>query len=439
MDRALQRLERVLELEKQQGYQNKAVVGGIRQFAVFWVTQANEEASDEADRALAEQVSEVLMEYGRLSGVEARARAIDSLLASMERRRSRRPEAPPAPPPAPPPARSVPPPKATAPAEASPRPAPAAVAPPVDEEPAEEEAVAPDAAIEPERPFVTADPLGLTQPVTALKGVGQKIAERLNRIGPQTIWELLYLFPRRYDDYTLMKPISKLKYGEQVTVIGTIWQTRTRKTRINQSLVECIVNDGTGTVQATWFNQPWLADQLPAGLQIVLSGKVELFLGRLVFNSPEWEPLELEPLRTRRIVPVYPLTEGLLASKMREIMQRTVREWAERAVAPRIRELDREHRFDASILAQMADLGLLGVSVPSSYGGTGTDYISLGVASEELEYVDTSLRVILSVHVGLNSLTLLAWGTEAQKQRYLVPQAQGKKIATFGLTEPSAG
>ncbi len=67
------------------------------------------------------------------------------------------------------------------------------------------------------------------------------------------------------------------------------------------------------------------------------------------------------------------------------------------------------------------------------------DYLCLGLASEELEYVDTSLRVILSVHVGLNSLTLLAWGTEDQKQRYLVPQAQGKKIATYGLTEPSAG
>ncbi len=67
------------------------------------------------------------------------------------------------------------------------------------------------------------------------------------------------------------------------------------------------------------------------------------------------------------------------------------------------------------------------------------DYISLGLACEELEYVDTSLRVILSVHVGLNSLSLLAWGTEAQKQAYLVPQAQGKRIATYGLTEPSAG
>ena len=122
MDRALQRLERVLELEKQQGYQNKAVVGGIRQFAVFWVTQANEEATDEADRALAEQVSEVLMEYGRLSGVEARARAIDSLLASMVRRRARRPETPAPSSPAPQPARPASPPAgSTAPPAPTPR------------------------------------------------------------------------------------------------------------------------------------------------------------------------------------------------------------------------------------------------------------------------------------------------------------------------------
>jgi glutaryl-CoA dehydrogenase (non-decarboxylating) len=87
----------------------------------------------------------------------------------------------------------------------------------------------------------------------------------------------------------------------------------------------------------------------------------------------------------------------------------------------------------------MARLGLLGVSVPAQYGGAGMDYISLGLVSEELEYVDTSLRVIMSVHAGLNCLSLLTWGTEDQKQRYLVPQAQGQKIATYGLTEPAAG
>ncbi|HEY8549394.1 MAG TPA: acyl-CoA dehydrogenase family protein [Vicinamibacterales bacterium] len=121
------------------------------------------------------------------------------------------------------------------------------------------------------------------------------------------------------------------------------------------------------------------------------------------------------------------------------LLEQTVREWAAREIAPRIAELDREHRFDRGILPQMAELGLLGICIPGEYGGAGMDYISLGLASEELEYVDTSLRVIMSVHVGLNSLSLLTWGTEAQRQRYLVPQAQGKKIATFGLTEPAAG
>ena len=121
------------------------------------------------------------------------------------------------------------------------------------------------------------------------------------------------------------------------------------------------------------------------------------------------------------------------------LLEESVRGWGSREVSPHIRDLDRQHRFDPAILAQMADLGLLGAAIPAEFGGSGTDYISLGLACEELEYVDTSLRVILSVHVGLNSLTLLAWGTDEQKRRYLVPQAEGRRIATFGLTEPAAG
>jgi glutaryl-CoA dehydrogenase (non-decarboxylating) len=121
------------------------------------------------------------------------------------------------------------------------------------------------------------------------------------------------------------------------------------------------------------------------------------------------------------------------------LLERSVREWAAREVAPRIHDLDRDHRFDRGVLSGMASMGLLGISVPQRYGGAGMDYLSLGLASEELEYVDTSLRVIMSVHAGLNCLTLLTWGSEDQKQRYLVPQAQGRQIAGYGLTEPSAG
>ncbi len=108
-------------------------------------------------------------------------------------------------------------------------------------------------------------------------------------------------------------------------------------------------------------------------------------------------------------------------------------------ISPTITENDANHYFDRSILTKMANLGLLGICLPSTYGGAGFDYISLGLACEELEFGDTSLRVILSVHLGLNGLTLLSWGTEDQKQRFLIPQSKGQEIASFGLTEPDAG
>lgn len=115
------------------------------------------------------------------------------------------------------------------------------------------------------------------------------------------------------------------------------------------------------------------------------------------------------------------------------------RNWAQKEVKPNIKEWDARHEFNRDIRRQMAELGLLGLTIPSRYGGTGQDYIALGLACEELEYVDTSLRVILSVHIGLTSLTLLTWGSEEQKQRFLVPLAKGERLGAFGLTEPGAG
>ncbi len=122
-----------------------------------------------------------------------------------------------------------------------------------------------------------------------------------------------------------------------------------------------------------------------------------------------------------------------------EELARTIREWTAREVLPRIRELDERQEYDPEIPRRMGELGLLGVCVPGEYGGAGMDYVALGIASEELEYADTSLRVWMSVHVGLNCLTLLTWGTEEQKRKYLVPQARGEKYATYALTEPDAG
>ena len=120
-------------------------------------------------------------------------------------------------------------------------------------------------------------------------------------------------------------------------------------------------------------------------------------------------------------------------------LQKTVREFCAGEVAPFIKEWDEKAHFERSVFDKMADLGLLGVCIPEQYGGAGFDYVSLGLVCEELEVCDTFLRVAMSVHVGLNSLSLLTWGTEEQKRKYLVPQAKGEKLATFGLTEPNAG
>jgi glutaryl-CoA dehydrogenase (non-decarboxylating) len=114
-------------------------------------------------------------------------------------------------------------------------------------------------------------------------------------------------------------------------------------------------------------------------------------------------------------------------------------EFAEREAAPHVREWDAKQNYSRDIIDKMGEAGILGLPIPEEYGGLGLDYVSLALACEEFEYVDTSLRVVLSVHVGLNSLTLLQWASEEQKQRFLVPQAAGEKIATFGLTEPGAG
>ena len=112
---------------------------------------------------------------------------------------------------------------------------------------------------------------------------------------------------------------------------------------------------------------------------------------------------------------------------------------ASRVVAPDIQKFEREQKLNPEVLPAMAAANLLGFCVPEQYGGLGMDYISLGLASEEMEYADTAARVILSVHIGLYCLPVLTWASEEQKQKFLTPAAKGDKIGCFGLTEPAAG
>lgn len=121
------------------------------------------------------------------------------------------------------------------------------------------------------------------------------------------------------------------------------------------------------------------------------------------------------------------------------MVQKMVKDFAVKEVSPIIKEYDRKQEMADFILPRMGELGILGICIPVRYGGQGMDYIALGLACEELEAVDSTLRVVMSVHMGLNSLALLQWGTEEQKKRFLIPQARGEKIGCFGLTESGAG
>lgn len=122
-----------------------------------------------------------------------------------------------------------------------------------------------------------------------------------------------------------------------------------------------------------------------------------------------------------------------------ELLQRSVRDFAEAEVKPRARELDETGRFPRDILIKAAELGLLGIAIPQEYGGAGMDHIAYSIVIEEIARACASTAVILSVQNSLFCDPVLRFGTDAQKQKFLVPFARGEKIGCFALTEPQAG
>ncbi|WP_018133072.1 acyl-CoA dehydrogenase family protein [Effusibacillus pohliae] len=126
-------------------------------------------------------------------------------------------------------------------------------------------------------------------------------------------------------------------------------------------------------------------------------------------------------------------------SSEQEAVRKLVRSFVDKEIMPYIQEWDAQGHFERGILKRLAELELMGVCIPERYGGSGMDYNTLAIVCEELERGDTAFRTAVSVHTGLNSMTILQWGNEFQKQKYLVPQARGEKIGAFGLTEPGAG
>jgi len=122
-----------------------------------------------------------------------------------------------------------------------------------------------------------------------------------------------------------------------------------------------------------------------------------------------------------------------------ELLRRTVRAFAEERVAPVAEELDRDHRFPYDLVAELGELGLMGMTIPEEYGGAGTDTVSYAIAVEELTRIDSSVAITVAAHHSLGTLPIFYFGNEEQKREWLPQLASGERLAAFGLTEPDAG
>jgi ATP-dependent DNA helicase RecG len=339
MQSSLEKLRKFFRLEHENGYNNTAVIGGLANILNFWEGEAR---NDKLPENLVQATGTTLRAYSDQTP-EARAEALKALWKQIQTQvpeaaqaRKQTPVRPPQPrvenieqepEPAtempvaqqqePGPAPSEPPPPAPQPAQQRTQP----VVHPSQPKPGHAE----------NRPggVTSKRPIALNASLTVLAGVGPRHASMLTRLGINTLGDMLYNFPRRYEDYSQLKPIRELFYGQQVTVIGTVTFTEARQTHGGKMhIFEAVINDGTGGLRLTFFNQPWLVNRIKEGEAISVSGKIEQYLGRMVMNSPDWEPVEVENLHTNRIVPIYPLTQNVTQKWLRKLMHQVVTYWA---------------------------------------------------------------------------------------------------------------
>jgi ATP-dependent DNA helicase RecG len=348
MKLSLEKLHKFFKLEAERGYDNRAVVGGFGGMLAHWEAEARAEGIPDT---LITVVVSRLNDYQRLSPA-SRAEALDGLWKRIQRETNvDLPSLP---------TKVIEKREASSigvqdrPAEKEQVTAPSLDQ--LDEEVDDQEstsetpsskihsaqAIEDSRTVNGDKRAPNGTPAALNASITVLPGVGPRYAQTLNRLGLSTLADMLYYFPRRYDDYTQLIPINRLSYGQEVTVIGTIQNVYSRPIRGGRmQIVEAVVSDGSGSLRITWFNQPWIAKRLHKNMPVVLSGKVEQYLGRHVMNNPEVEPVEQQNLHTNRIVPVYPLTANITQKWLRRLMYQVVTYWAPRVSDPLPEQLRR--------------------------------------------------------------------------------------------------
>ncbi|MDP9180967.1 MAG: DEAD/DEAH box helicase, partial [Chloroflexota bacterium] len=299
----LEGLRKILALERQKKFTDAAVVGGLDSYFLRFV--------QDNDVSTSHPVSRVLQAlppggYRALHPIQRR-RVIDELLAAAENGGPVSAKPPPPP--------------------SKPSPPPAKVVPFPERKPPPRKRVSAEPSAERGRVLGTLDsPIGVL-------GLGRADDERFRRLGINTVRDLLFHLPSRYHDYSEIRPISELHFGEEQTVIGTVFAAGSRMIGRSRRGTEAVISDESGTLRVLWWGQTYVARRLKQGMKVALSGKITEFRGRMQMENPELETLDDESLHTRRLVPVYPSTEGLFQKTIRTVIKTAVD-----AYAPRIED-----------------------------------------------------------------------------------------------------
>ena len=339
MQYSINKLRKYFKHEHENGYTNKAVIGGLAKILDFWESEARNEGVPEDVIAL---VSNRLRDYHRLSpqsraetlkGLWKRVQGDEDPLIEEEAKPAGSPQMA---------AEEKPDPRAAVRVkveedrkpEREPQPPVEKRELPIKKTKAPRSSSFPGA-------INSQTPAAFGAKLDVLHGVGSKHANKLEKLGLFTLGDMLYNFPRRYDDYSNLRPIRNLKAGDVGTVIGQIQGVYERKARSGKlTIIEAVISDdGFSAIRVNWFNQPWLMNRLTNGMNIAVAGTIEQYLGRLVINNPDWEPVEIENLHTNRIVPIYPLTESISQKMLRELMDQVVKFWTPRVIDPYPKQL----------------------------------------------------------------------------------------------------
>ncbi len=377
MASALETLAKILKLEREQGYKNTAVIGGLAKYSDTWEQQAREQAKKSHHYVLVDELSELLKQYESIHEQDKRAERVSYMLDRIMGRL-------PAPPeyqakqvdiPEPDMASETQTPKEAIDKDTQEKPPHQKKRQERQERPKKDnrkrrdssrkqdkrssgrydevpsyewekdfelEVIGeldieefPTLARPPRRPRVPysfeealVQYEALNADVVTVKGVGDKLAETLANVDVYTVNDLLYYLPRRYDDYRKMTYIRDLSVGQVAKIIGTITRSNVVSGKNNRRDLLINFEDTTGSMEVRFFGQHYLAGQLRTNRQVVLSGKVTQYRGKLQMSNPEWEPIDVENLHTAGIVPVYPLTAGLTARAFRRQVKKTLDEWA---------------------------------------------------------------------------------------------------------------